>query len=175
MLFGRVDFKDVKKKKTLLYVIFAILLVQIIHFIFYGLFGVTSPTHTFAISDISQFSTSKSIIDELSWLVVSLWVVMQSIQLSLYAYCLVQSISHTFEVKNQIPIIFIIDAFIFALGYVGAKTINLEQIFFTPFASIVTIISQYFIPLVLMVGNILNKRKEKKLLAVQNEKIKINI
>ena len=172
MLFGRVDFKNAKKKKAVFYILGAIVLVQIVHFIFYGLFGITSPTHTFAISDVSQFSSTKSIIDELSWLVVSLWVVEQSIQLAVYGYCLVQAIVYLFELKNQIVIIFLVDLFIFSLGYIGSKTINLEQIFFTPFVSIITIISQYIIPLILYIGYIMRRRRERR---TNNEKVEVNL
>lgn len=165
-IFGKVDFSTEKKNSSIIFIIFAILLVQLLYFVFYGLFDSISPTHTFAISDISQFSSSKSIIDELSWLVVSLWVVTQSIQISLYGYCLVKVLMYFFNIKSKTTMIVLVDLMIFSLGYVGSATINLEQIFFTNFASIITIISQYVIPLVLLVGNFLHsknlKRKEKQ-------------
>ncbi len=172
VLFGKVDFSNEKKRTSIMYIVFAILLVQLLYFVFYGLFDMTSPTHTFAISDISQFSSSKSIIDELSWLVVSLWVVTQSIQIALYGYCLVITLMFLFKIKSKIVVITIVDLLIFALGYVGSATINLEQIFFTPIASIVTIVSQYVIPLVLLLGQFVNTRKIKRQsLGVKNEKI----
>lgn len=170
-IFGKVDFSNEKKKTPVFYIIFAILLVQLVYFVFYGLFDVTSPTHTFAISDISQFSSSKSIIDELSWLVVSLWVVTQSIQISLYGYCLAKVSMCLFNVKSKFAMVVIINILIFLLGYVGAETINFEKIFFTHFASIITIIAQYVIPLVLLVGNAINNKKlkhEKTSLVISN-------
>ena len=185
-IFGKVDFSGEKKKTSLFYIIFAILLVQLIYFVFYGLFDSTSPTHTFAISDISQFSSSKSIIDELSWLVVSLWVVTQSIQIALNGYCLVKVLMYVFNIKNKIAMVVFVNSIMFTLAYVGSITVNLEQIFFTHFASIVTIISQYLIPLVMLAGNFINKRKKKNLKlktlnfenkqkAVTNEKVKNHI
>lgn len=185
-IFGKVDFSGEKKKTSLFYIIFAILLVQLIYFVFYGLFDSTSPTHTFAISDISQFSSSKSIIDELSWLVVSLWVVTQSIQIALNGYCLVKVLMYVFNIKNKIAMVVFVNSIMFTLAYVGSITVNLEQIFFTHFASIVTIISQYLIPLVMFAGNFINKRKKKNLKlktlnfenkqkAVTNEKVKNHI
>ena len=161
LLFGKVDFKDERKGKLISYIAIAIVLVQILYFIFFGLFGVISPTHTFAISDISQFSASKSIIDELSWLVVSLWVIAQAMQIAVYGYCLVQSIMFIIGKKWLIPTICLLEIGILALGYIGAETIYMEYIFFTPFASIITIISQYIIPLVLVVGNSLRNRKKR--------------
>lgn len=177
MLFGKIDFSSAKKGTVVKYIIFAILLVQLLYFIFYGLFDTTSPTHTFAISDISQFSSSKSFIDELSWLVVSLWVVTQSIQIALYGYCLVLSLMFLFNIKSKIVVITIVDILIFTLGYVGSATINLEQIFFTNFASVVTIIAQYVIPIILLIGYLINNRKFKreKIRTVKNEKIENHI
>lgn len=175
ILFGKVDFSNIKKGTIIKYLIFAILLVQLLYFVFYGLFDTTSPTHSFAIGDISQFSSSKSFIDELSWLVVSLWVVTQSIQIALYGYCLVLSLMFLFNIKSKIPIITIVDIMIFSLGYIGSETINFEQIFFTDFASITIFITQYIIPLILLVGYLINKRRNPKQKAVKNEKIKNNI
>ena len=172
MLFGKVDFSIGKKGTSFKYVVFAILLVQLIYFVFYGLFDITSPTHTFAIGDISQFSSSKSFIDELSWLVVSLWVVTQSIQIAVLGYCLVLCIMYLFNIKSKLIVVLLVDVYIFLLGYIGSVTINFEHIFFTPFASITTLVSQYLIPLILLIGYLINKRKQKRMQVVKNEKIK---
>ena len=175
-IFGKVDFSTEKKNNAFLYVIFAIILVQIIYFVFYGLFDSTSPTHTFAISDISQYSSSKSIIDELSWLVVSLWVITQSIQLALYGYCFVKVLMFLFNIRNKTIMIFAVDVVIFSLSFIGAKTVNLEQILFTHFASIVNIIAQYIIPLILLFGYLINKKKKiRETKVVENEKIENHI
>ena len=176
-IFGKVDFSNERKRTSVIYIIFAILLVQLIYFVFYGLFDSTSPTHTFAISDISQYSSTKSIVDELSWLVVSLWVVTQSIQISLFGYCLVKVLMYLFNVKHKIPIILGVNVLMFGLAYIGAATINLEKIFFTNFASIITIISQYVIPLIMFVGYKTNQKKIKRnnVKVVNNEKVKNNI
>lgn len=176
-IFGKVDFSNERKRTSVFYILFAILLVQLIYFVFYGLFDTTSPTHTFAISDISQYSSTKSIIDELSWLVVSLWVVTQSIQISLFGYCLVKILMYLFNIKHKIPIILTVNALMFSLAYIGAATINLEKIFFTHFASVITILSQYVIPLVMFVGYKVNQKKIKRnnIKVVKNEEVKNNI
>ena len=149
---------------------------QLVYFVFYGLFDSTSPTHTFAISDISQFSSSKSIIDELSWLVVSLWVITQSIQIALYGYCLVKLLMFIFNIRSKIIVIVMVDIVIFSLSYIGSITVNLEKVLFTPFASIITIISQYIIPLLLLAGYLIKHKKETRdLRVVKDEKIKNHI
>jgi len=175
ILFGKIDFSKENKNTTIRYVIFAILLVQLLYFVFFGLFDMTSPTHTFAISDISQFSSSKSFIDELSWLVVSLWVVTQSIQIALYGYCLVMTLMFLFKIKSKIIMVTIVDLLILSFGYLGSETVNLEKIFFSNFASIVTILASYMIPLILWIGYAINKNTSKTSKVVKHEKIKEHI
>lgn len=163
MLFGFVDFREEKKSKMIKYIIFAILIVELLYFVFYGLFEVTSPTHNYCISDISQFSSTYSAIDELSWLVVSMWIVAQAVQLALYSYCLAQAIKFLFDIKgNTLPIIIVV-LYIFAWSFIGENTIRMERIFFTPFASIVTFVAQYILPILLeIVYAIKNKEKRAK-------------
>lgn len=175
MLFGKVDFSDEKKSKMIIYIIIAILLIQFMYFVFYGLFDTTSPTHTFAVSDISQFSSGRSSIDELSWLVVSLWVIAQVLQIALYGYCLMLCLQYLFNIKSKVLSVSIINLAMFLWSYFGTKTINLEQIFFTHFASIVSIISQYVVPLILLLGYIIHSLKQRKIERIKNENVKINI
>lgn len=172
MLFGKVDFKDEKKPKMLIYILLAISLVQFMFFVFYGLFDITSPTHTFAISDISQFSSGRSSIDELSWLVVSLWVIAQALQIALYGYCLMLTIMYVFNIKNKFFPVIIINTYMFLWSYFGANTINLEKLFFTHPACIISIIAQYVVPLILWLGYAINKQKEKRLKGAKYEKTK---
>ena len=174
VLFGKVDFSNQHKKTTIFYILFAVILVQLLYFVFYGLFDVTSPSHTFAISDISQFSSSKSFIDELSWLVVSLWVVTQSIQIALNGYCLVLVLMFLFKIKSKVVVVIFVDLLILFFGYLGSVTVNLEQIFFSKFASISTLMASYIIPLILWLGYFI-KHKTTKIKVVKNENIKNNI
>ena len=175
MLFGKVDFKDEKKSKMFIYIVLAILLVQFMFFVFYGLFDVTSPTHTFAVSDISQFSSGRSSIDELSWLVVSLWVIAQALQIALFGYCLMLTIMYLFNIKNKVISVVLIDIYLILWSYLGANTINLESIFFSDFVSITCIISQYIIPIILWVGYAVNNFKNKTYKGKNYEKTKKHI
>jgi len=166
MFFGKVDFKDEKKSRLIKYMFLAILLVQFLYIIFFGLYGRTSPIHNFAISDISQFYSGIASTDEISWLVVSLWIVAQAVQIAMYGYCLMLSIMFTFNIKNKIIPIVIIDILMFLLGYLSEKTVNLENFFFTSTASILTMITQYVIPLILWLGYAVYSRRKK---VVKNE------
>lgn len=163
MLFGFVDFRSEKKSKMIKYVIFAILIVQLLYFVFYGLFEITSPTHNYCISDISQFSSTYSAINELSWLVVSMWIVAQAVQLALYSYCLAQALKFLFDIKGNILPIIIVILYLFMWSFIGENTVRMERIFFSSFASIVTLIAQYILPIILeIVYAIKNKTKRNK-------------
>lgn len=145
------------------YVIFAILIVQLLYFVFYGLFEITSPTHNYCISDISQFSSTYSAIDELSWLVVSMWIVAQAVQLALYSYCLAQALKFLFDIKGNILPIIIVILYLFMWSFIGENTVRMERIFFSSFSSIVTLIAQYILPIILeIVYAIKNKTKRNK-------------
>lgn len=173
MLFGKVDFSKEKKSQMVKYIIFAILLVQFLYFVFYGLFEVTSPTHNYCISDISQFTSGQSSINELSWLVVSLWIVAQAVQLGLYCYCIVQGLKMLFNIKgNTLPILIVL-IYLFLWSLIGENTIGLEKVFFTHFASIITLVSQYIVPFLLLIGYaVKNRRKNIKQGEKTDEKIK---
>lgn len=161
MLFGFVDFRSEKKLKMIKYIIFAILIVQLLYFVFYGLFEITSPTHNYCISDISQFSSTYSAIDELSWLVVSMWIVAQAVQLALYSYCLAQALKFLFDIKgNFLPIIIVI-LYLLMWSFIGENTIRMERIFFSHFASIVTLLAQYILPIILEIVYAIKHKKGK--------------
>ena len=162
MLFGKVDFKNAKKLKIIKYLIGAILLVQLLYFVFYGIFGITSPTHNFCLSDVSQYVRGASIIDELSWLIIALWVVAQSVQIAMFGFCFVCSFNYLFSVKVKIIPIIILDVLIFVWGYLNREYALLEEIFFHPLISVLTIVTQYVIPIFLWIGYLIKNKKTKK-------------
>lgn len=176
MMFGTVDFKDEKKSKFIMYIIYSILLVQLLYFVFYGLFLETSPTHSFAISDISQFYGGNVSIGELSWLVVSIWIVAQAVQCAVYGYCFVKAIMYLFNIKNSILPILLLDLYIVLWVYIGKQTIKIEGFFFSNFSSIITIVAQYVVPILLYIGYGIKKIKSNKRPKVEkDEKVKVNI
>jgi spore germination protein (amino acid permease) len=160
MLFGRVDFKNERKRKLIFYVILAILVIQLMCFVFYGLYESTSPTHTYAISDISQFISERSSIDAFSWLIGSFWIVGQVIQIAIYGYCFVACFKSVFNVKSQNLAVFVLCVALIGWSYLGEKTINLESIFFTDWLNILMITTQYLIPLVLFIVYLIKNKKK---------------
>lgn len=175
MLFGKVDFRQEKKITIIKYIFFAIALVQLLMFVFYGLFNITSASHNFCISDISQYYNNMSSISELSWLVVSLWVVAQAVQLALYTFCMMEAIKFLFNIKNDYFPTVIVMVYIVLLSYIGEQTIGLERIFFSHVASITTIVVQYILPIILWLGYKIKNIKKKNIKVADNEKVKVNI
>ncbi len=172
MLFGRVDFEKERKRKLVFYIIIAILIIQLMFFVFYGLYETTSPTHTYAISDVSQFISERSSIDALSWLISSFWIVGQVLQIAIYGFCFVQCFKSVFNVKSQNLAVFILCVILFGWSYLGEKTINLESIFFSDWLNILMIATQYIIPLILFIVDLFKRMKRK---VVKYEKVENNI
>lgn len=161
MLFGDVEFGNAKKRNLILFCLIAYVVVQLLNFVFYGLFGVTSPTHQFCISDVAQFNGSRSSVGELSWLVVSLWVVAQIAQFALYGYCFVKAIMFLFNIKSPTVGILFLYAYIIFWGIWGTKTMQPEAIFYQPIISWLTIVGAYILPIVLWIGYGVNVHKHK--------------
>ena len=174
MLMGNVDFSLEKKSQFIRYVVFSVLLVMLVYFVFYGLFGITSPIHNYCLIDLSQYYTGSSSINELSWFVVSLWIVAQSVQLAIYGFCLMRGIIYIFNIKQPILPITVIGAGLIFWTYLGDVTINLEKIFFSNAVIISLIVIQYIIPLIIVIADLI-KRKTKKKKVVKHEKVKVRV
>ena len=162
MLFGSVDFNKGKQSCLIKYVLYALLLVNFLYFVFYGLFDITAPIHNFCISDISQFYSGIQSTDEISWLVVSLWIVAQTVQIAMYCYCLMLAIMYLFDIKSKILPILIIGIGIYLIGFISEKTINLESILFLDFVSVLTIFTSYVLPILLWICYWLKNKFTKK-------------
>lgn len=161
MLFGDVEFNNAKARHLILFCLVAYIVVQLLNFVFYGLFGVTSPTHQFCISDVAQFNGNRSSIGELSWLVVSLWIVAEITQFALYSYCFVKAIMFLFCIKSPTIGILFLYAYIIFWGIWGTKTMEPEAIFYHPAVSWLTIVVAYILPIILIVGDSINTHKQK--------------
>ena len=168
-LYGYVEFKDAKKRTLISFMLVAIGVTMLLYFVFYGLFGVTSPTHQFCISDVSQFNGSRSSVGELSWLVASLWIVAQIISFALYSFCMVHTFLHLFNIKSTVVGVLVLDAYIVFWGIWGTKTIEPEAIFYNPITSYLTIVASYILPLILILANAFHERAV-KLKGVENAK-----
>lgn len=162
MLFGSVDFNKGKKSCLIKYIVYALLLVNFLYFVFYGLFDITAPIHNFCLSDISQFYSGIQSTDEIAWLVVSLWIVAQTVQIAMYCHCLMQTIIYLFNIKSRIPPVFMIGLYIYLIGFISEKTINLESVLFTDFVSLLTIFTSYILPIILWISYIIKNKFKKK-------------
>ncbi len=173
ILFGCVDFKEKKKVKLTLFILLAIGLVMLVYFVFYGLYGKVGSLHQFAISDIAQYNNNNSSIGEINWLIVSVWIVAQIIQFSLYGYCFVKSFMYLFNIKKTYWGVLALSAYIIFWGVYNEIVLDAEFILFTFASSVISMLASYVLPNFIIIGYLVRKRKEKE--GVKHEKVQVNI
>ena len=159
---GAVDFKDEKKSRIFLYSAISIILVQMVIWGFYGAYGIMASTHNFAISDISQISNSNIALDELSWLIVSVWAVAQVLHVAIYGYLFCRGLQLIFNIKNDAVATLIL--FVGIIGWVfwGEHTIALEKLFLHQSIVWIVLIFQYLVPILIFILSFIKKEKSKK-------------
>lgn len=162
MFFGKVDFSKEKKSRLFWTMVGAILLVQLLLYVFYGLFEQISPIHQFALSDIAQFSKTTSSTSGLSWLIVSIWIIGQMTLLAMFGYCFVHAFMFIFDTNSLVLGIVVLNLYILSWGIMGKYTVDVEKWFLTDFASIMTIVSEYVLTLILWLGHLVKNSKQKK-------------
>jgi len=155
---GTIDFKDEKKSRIFTYSIIAIVLVQLVLWSFYGSYGVMSATHNFAISDISQISNANQALDELSWLIVSVWAVAQILHVAIYGFLFCRGFQIIFNIKNDVVATFILFVGIIAWIFWGEHTIALEKFFLHKSIVWIAIIAQYIVPLIIFAIGFIKKK-----------------
>ena len=73
-----------------------------------------------------------------------------------------QTIIYLFNIKSRIPPVFMIGLYIYLIGFISEKTINLESVLFTDFVSLLTIFTSYILPIILWVSYIIKNKFKKK-------------
>ena len=157
---GCIDFKDEKKSRVFFYSALAIILVQLVMWSFYGAYGIMSSTHNFAISDISQISNANMALDELSWLIVTVWAVAQILHVSIYGYLFCRGLQIIFNIKNDTVATLILFAMLIVWIFWGEHTIALEKLFLHKSIVWIVIIAQYVIPIIIFGLSFIKKKKE---------------
>ena len=158
---GCVDFKDEKKSRVFFYSAIAIILVQLVLWSFYGAYGIMASTHNFAISDISQISNANMALDELSWLIVTVWAIAQILHIAIYGYLFCRGLKLIFNIKNDTISTLVLFVVIILWIFWGEHTVALEKLFLDKSIVWIVIIAQYAIPLVIFGLSFINKDKHK--------------
>ncbi|MFQ6723840.1 MAG: GerAB/ArcD/ProY family transporter [Clostridia bacterium] len=159
---GCVDFKDEKKSRIFIFSAIAIVLVQLVLWSFYGSYGVMSSTHNFAISDISQISNANMALDELAWLIVTIWAVAQILHVSIYGYLFCRGLQIVFNIKKDFIATTILFALIIVWIFWGEHTIALEKFFLHKSIVWIVIIGQYLVPIIIYALGFIKKRTKKE-------------
>ena len=157
---GCIDFKKEKKSRVFLYSAVAIILVQLVLWSFYGAYGVMASTHNFAISDISQISNANMALDELSWLIVTVWAIAQILHVGIYGYLFCRGLQLIFNIKRDAVVTTILFVFIIVWIFWGEHTIALEKLFLHKSIVWIMIVGQYLVPLIIFVLSCIKKKKE---------------
>ena len=166
---GCVDFKDERKSRIFFYSALAIILVQLVMWAFYGSYGVMSATHNFAISDISQISNANMALDELSWLVVTVWAIAQILHVAIYGYLFCRGLQIIFNIKNDSFATIILFVLLIVWIFWGEHTIALEKLFLHKSIVWAVIVGQYAIPIIIWALSFV-KRKNKTALPAELDK-----
>ena len=155
---GCIDFNQEKKSKVFFYSAIAIILVQLVLWCFYGAYGVMSSTHNFAISDISQISNANIALDELSWLIVTVWAIAQILHVAIYGYLFCRGLQLIFNIKNDTVATLILFVTLIVWIFWGEHTIALEKLFLHEVVVWVMIAGQYITPLIVFVLSFVKKK-----------------
>ena len=164
---GNINRQNWKKSTVIKYTITGISLILIFVCVFFGVFKTNSGFHSFAISDLSQVSNYSTALDELSWLVISIWVTGQILQLTIIFYATVFSFRYVFGVKNSWLPILIINVLIISYQIIGNETIDTERVLYsTPIAVYEWAVKSGVIALIFFANLFYCKRKRR----LKNEK-----
>ena len=166
---GCVDFKDEKKSRVFLYSAIAIILVQLVLWSFYGAYGVMSATHNFAISDISQISNANMALDELSWLIVTVWAVAQILHVAIYGCLFCRGLQLIFNIKSDTVSTFVLFMLVIVWIFWGEHTIALEKLFLHKSIVWIVVVGQYIVPLIIFGLSFVKDKRQNKNLNKQTE------
>ena len=159
---GCVDFNNEKKSQIFFYSALAIILVQMVLWSFYGAYGIMSSTHNFAISDISQISNANMALDELSWLIVTVWAIAQILHVSIYGYLFCRGLQIIFNIKNDAIATLVLFVLLILWIFWGEHTIALEKLFLNKSIVWIVICAQYIIPIIIWILSFIKKKKSRK-------------
>ncbi len=157
---GCIDFKKEKRSRVFLYSAVAIILVQLVLWSFYGAYGIMASTHNFAISDISQISNANMALDELSWLIVTVWAIAQILHVGIYGYLFCRGLQLIFNIKKDAVATIILFVLIIVWIFWGEHTIALEKLFLHKSIVWIMIVGQYLVPLIIFGLSYIKNKKE---------------
>ena len=159
---GCIDFKKEKRSRIFLYSFIALVLVQFVLWSFYGAYGIMASTHNFAISDISQISNANMALDELSWLIVTVWAIAQILHVAIYGYLFCRGLQLIFNIKNDTIATLILFVLIILWIFWGEHTIALEKVFLHKSIVWIVIVGQYLVPAIIFALSFVKKKNNKQ-------------
>ncbi len=134
---GDVDKTHFKKSSVIKWTALSSVLILGLVAIFFGVFKTSAGFHSFAISDLSQVSDFSTALDELSWLVICIWISGQILQLAIGFYVSVVALKNLSGIKNSWLPILILNIILILYQVLSNETVNIEKFLYsTPTAII---------------------------------------
>lgn len=130
-MMGEVDFRDCKKSRYVKYFLISAFFVILTTTAFYGVFKGNAGLHSFAISDLGEIANSSTALDELSWLIVSLWVIAQTLQLTIVFYSAIFAFRYLFNIKNSWWPIFVLILIVIGYHFINNNSVDIARYFYS--------------------------------------------
>ena len=162
-MMGDIDFKDYKTSRLVKYLVIAGSAILISVVVFYGVFKSNAGLHSFAISDLSEISNSSTALDELSWFIVSIWVIGQTLQLSISFYAVIYSFRYLFNINNSWFPIVVVSLLVVFYQAVNNNSLDFAKYFYSTPVAIVGVSVKIGLVLFMALANLFYlKRKRRK-------------
>lgn len=130
-LIGDVNKAHWKKSTIVKYVVLSIVCIMCMIIAFYGVFKTNAGFHSFAISDLSQVSDFSTALDELSWLIICIWITGQILQLSIGFYVSVVAFRYVTNIHNSWLPILILNCVLIGYQILSNETVNIEKFLYS--------------------------------------------
>lgn len=160
---GQVDKSHFKKSNIIKFTALAIGCTIFLTIVFYGVFKTNAGFHSFAISDLSQVSDFSTALDELSWLVICIWIMGQILQLAIGFYVAVFAFRYLSGIKNSWLPILIINLIMIAYQILSNEMVNIERFLYSTQTAVVEWVVKVGLVVLIAIANafyILKKRRK---------------
>lgn len=160
-MMGNIDFRSYKKSTIIKYIVLSSVMILVTVIVFYGVFKNIAGLHSFALPDLSQISNSSTALDEFSWLVVSIWILAQILQLTIFYYSAVHAFKYVFDVKNRwIPSI-VINIVIIIYQTISNETVDIKRFFYSNTLVVAELIIKLGVVFIIAIINIIYMKRKR--------------
>lgn len=159
---GDIDKSNFKKSNIVKWTALASVLIFGLVAIFFGVFKTNAAFHSFAISDLSQVSDFSTALDELSWLVICVWIAGQILQIAIGFYVSVVALKNLSGIKNSWLPILILNIILILYQVLSNETVNIEEFLYSTPTAIIEWSVKVGLIILIAIANIFYLKRRKK-------------